>query len=487
MKFRCSLMSLSIAAALAAAAPAGAAVALAAPEDLDIAMKRVEESVVPRDEFLAQADDVRKRADEVRAKADEVRARADEARARAEEARKRADEARAKADDVRARADEARARAEDARKRIDTHREEIHLSMADVGTAVSSAVHAAVDAASSAFAYSFTGTVKPIKNAPYSGEVVNEKIRTLSDGNQLIRKTSNRVWRDSAGATRQEIYDANGQLKTVHIRDAEGSRYILSPAKKSAIKISSPKRWIEKTSSADGRDGKKVVVNTNTNVVVKRGGEGQNVVIKHVEGPGKEKSEEVRIIVNSGDGMDLSALGALGELGNLGELGKLSELGKLGELGDLGELGESFAFAGDAFAQAWRSGEPIWVGKDKSYEKTATNLGTKNFDGVVAEGKGKSYTIPAGKIGNQKPIVVSSESWYAPDLQITVYSKHSDPRVGDTIYRVANLKRGEPSADLFRVPSDYTVKDPLANLSGKIRIEREEKRSKGEKSEKLDR
>jgi hypothetical protein len=36
-----------------------------------------------------------------------------------------------------------------------------------------------------------------------------------------------------------------------------------------------------------------------------------------------------------------------------------------------------------------------------------------------------------------------------------VYAKTSDPRAGDTIYRLTNVKRGEPPADLFKVPPEY--------------------------------
>jgi len=36
--------------------------------------------------------------------------------------------------------------------------------------------------------------------------------------------------------------------------------------------------------------------------------------------------------------------------------------------------------------------------------------------------------------------------------------KTSDPRAGDTIYRLANVKRGEPSPDLFKVPADYRTR-----------------------------
>jgi hypothetical protein len=87
-----------------------------------------------------------------------------------------------------------------------------------------------------------------------------------------------------------------------------------------------------------------------------------------------------------------------------------------------------------------------------------TNLGMRDFEGVKAEAKSTTWTIPAGEIGNRKPIDVVSESWYSPDLQVTVYSRYNDPRTGETIYRLANLKRAEPSADLFKVPEDAGAK-----------------------------
>ena len=87
-----------------------------------------------------------------------------------------------------------------------------------------------------------------------------------------------------------------------------------------------------------------------------------------------------------------------------------------------------------------------------------TSLGTKEFDGVKAEGSSTVWTIPAGRIGNRNPISVTKESWYAHDLQVLVYARHNDPRTGESIYRLASIKRAEPSAELFKVPEGYTVK-----------------------------
>lgn len=99
-------------------------------------------------------------------------------------------------------------------------------------------------------------------------------------------------------------------------------------------------------------------------------------------------------------------------------------------------------------------GDAKWAAK-----ATTRDLGTRDFNGVKAEGKLRSYEIPAGEIGNRNPIVVSDETWFAPELKLTVYTKHSDPRSGDAVFRLENLKREEPAVALFSVPSDYTVKE----------------------------
>jgi hypothetical protein len=78
---------------------------------------------------------------------------------------------------------------------------------------------------------------------------------------------------------------------------------------------------------------------------------------------------------------------------------------------------------------------------------------------LQAEGTRITTTIPAGDIGNEQPIQIVDERWYSPELQVVVMTRHSDPRFGETTYRLTNIQRGEPSASLFQVPSDYTVKE----------------------------
>ena len=90
------------------------------------------------------------------------------------------------------------------------------------------------------------------------------------------------------------------------------------------------------------------------------------------------------------------------------------------------------------------------------------SLGQQTMQGVTAEGTRSTLTIPAGEIGNVLPIEVVDETWYSPDLQVKVMTRHSDPRTGETVYRLTNIRRSEPDRSLFEVPSDYRVIDRTA-------------------------
>ncbi len=91
-------------------------------------------------------------------------------------------------------------------------------------------------------------------------------------------------------------------------------------------------------------------------------------------------------------------------------------------------------------------------------------LGTRSIEGVVAEGTRSTITIPAGSIGNERPIEVVSERWYSSELHVLVMSRHSDPRFGETVYQLKNIAVTEPASDLFEVPSDYDITEPSTIL-----------------------
>ena len=313
---------------------------------------------------------------------------------------------------------------------------------------------------------------KVVKGAPYTAEMITESTQSLADGNAITRKKTGLVFRDGEGRTRQET-GADGKSASIFITDPiEGKHYVLTPGSKRAItiprvamfeakeknkqvirvggteiRIEDGKVLVDGKEVAPGnidltsRSGKKIVVADGKVLIDGKemahvGGPG-NVVVKRFDGPDGSHREEVRVhVVRSGDGllaplpptppMPPAAPGALAPLPPMPPMPGIQTM---------------------RFESTARLGKGI-----------TTSLGTRDFDGVKAEGKSTVWTIPAGQIGNRNPINITSESWYSPDLQVTVQSRYNDPRTGETVYRLANIRRTEPAAELFKVPEDYKSK-----------------------------
>jgi hypothetical protein len=96
---------------------------------------------------------------------------------------------------------------------------------------------------------------------------------------------------------------------------------------------------------------------------------------------------------------------------------------------------------------------------DTPPETRTEQLGVQQIEGVRAEGSRTVATIAAGAIGNERPIEIVSERWYSQELQLVVMSRHADPRFGETVYRLTNIVRAEPSAELFQVPAGYSIEE----------------------------
>ena len=85
------------------------------------------------------------------------------------------------------------------------------------------------------------------------------------------------------------------------------------------------------------------------------------------------------------------------------------------------------------------------------------DLGTRNIEGVDCSGTRTTTTIPAGAIGNEKPISIVRETWYAPAIAAVVESTTEDPRYGKTTYQLTNVQLSEPSRSLFEPPADFKI------------------------------
>jgi len=96
---------------------------------------------------------------------------------------------------------------------------------------------------------------------------------------------------------------------------------------------------------------------------------------------------------------------------------------------------------------------------DEQLEANTESLGSQTMEGVVVNGVRTTHTIPAGQIGNDRPISIVTEVWTSTDLKTIISSKRNDPRMGEQTFRLTNIVRAEPDPSLFTVPADFKIVD----------------------------
>jgi hypothetical protein len=254
---------------------------------------------------------------------------------------------------------------------------------------------------------------KTVKNAPYSAEAVTETIQTLGDGNRIVNRISSMVYRDSEGRTRREqslkglgiFATGSGEepFKTIFINDpVAGVTYALDSRSHTAHKS------VPFTFEFNGKKGEQ---------------------FEFKVAPGSAATTNSVIVTAP----------LAGVAGTRTTHPPMDQFTLRTEAG----IGETFVFRT----------------KTNNANEVKEQLGKQIIEGVEAEGTRSTVTIAAGEIGNERPIEIVSERWFSPELQLVVMTRNSDPRTGETTYKLTNINRSEPAKTLFEVPSDYTIKE----------------------------
>jgi hypothetical protein len=87
------------------------------------------------------------------------------------------------------------------------------------------------------------------------------------------------------------------------------------------------------------------------------------------------------------------------------------------------------------------------------------DLGTMTVEGLTVNGTRSLLTMPAGSVGNDKPIITTSEQWYSPDLKMVLLSSSENPESGKQVNKLVNIRTGDPDPLLFQVPPDFELKE----------------------------
>jgi hypothetical protein len=288
-----------------------------------------------------------------------------------------------------------------------------------------------------------------VKGAPFSADATSESVQSLTDGNQISRRTVSRLYRDGEGRFRRE--DMPKQLgvagavvevpESVVITDpVAGLRYTLNlkdqtfrefgfrqpfelkqrnelfKLKTEQFKLKNEEFKLNQQMVKDGLAQKKAAASP----------------VKPVDENERARREEQRAM-----------------------RAKQAEIRKEKTAERQAQIAERIAETIERDSEkeiTWNSDAQTI---QKNYDIKNESLGTQTIEGVNAEGKRTTTTIPAGAIGNSMPIEIVYERWYSPELQVIVQSRHSDPRFGLQTYRLTNIRREEPPASLFSPPANF--------------------------------
>lgn len=257
-----------------------------------------------------------------------------------------------------------------------------------------------------------------VKGAPYAAEATNETIQILQDGNRIVSKNTSKMYRDAEGRTRMENNFSplgplvpEGKVPSITSIDDPVSKehFILDNNRKSATKMGTTKFLPVPDMPGEAR--------------------GLKMEMRQAAPSGLAAPTTVRGEFHSGG----SATVTVDE--------DLVMDGAPMMMSQPATAVRGFAFAGR--------------GQDVKSE----SLGKQVIEGVECDGTRETMTIPAGQIGNERPIVSVTERWYSEKLGLEVMRKHTDPRFGETNYKLSQVVLADQPRSLFEIPADYKVEE----------------------------
>lgn len=256
-----------------------------------------------------------------------------------------------------------------------------------------------------------------VKNAPFSADEVNESVQTLADGNRIVRSSTGKIYRNSEGRTRREMSGGFGGVL--------GSTFSLAPT----VSILDPVAGFRYSLDSTLKTAQQSLLQTAQDVHIKALTDAQRAAIER--NSAMDAAEKAKVVERIQVELEKvrTAMPAIAAVPALPPVAVVTGQDALGT------------------TTVMRAGPA----PSSKYDTRTEDLGAQTMEGVEVTGTRTTTTIPAGAIGNERPIEIVYEKWYSPELKVTVMSRHSDPRFGEQTYRLTNINRSEPDPSLFSV------------------------------------
>jgi len=234
----------------------------------------------------------------------------------------------------------------------------------------------------------------PVQGAPYAATLSSESIQTLADGNRIVQTSTGTTARDLQGRTRQDtVLPAIGNLSAAK---APHLVFIQDPIAQTSYTLNLTEKTAQKMPAFPLPAGGAMGIS----------GTAVNMKIVEANGTGLPSPDALPSTI------------AVPPTGLFIQKHSLT---------------------------------------DEQVQASTEDLGSQTMEGILVNGMRATQMIPAGQIGNDRPITIVTEMWTSPDLKTVVYSKRSDPRTGEQTFHLANIVRAEPDSSLFTVPADFKV------------------------------
>ncbi|MEM8497594.1 MAG: hypothetical protein AAF542_06195 [Pseudomonadota bacterium] len=237
-----------------------------------------------------------------------------------------------------------------------------------------------------------------VQNSPLSAEITVRTVQTLADGNRIVNEDRTRLIRDSAGRVRREHDIADNSAAAI-------------------VSITDPR---SKTS---------FMLDTEKQEIIRMPEFGHDVFFQEMEGMMPEEMSDP-------DGNAVIIDHGMIEMEQEGFFMPPPVPMAMG----LPAHSSAFVMPFDGNAEEKSLGEDV-------------------ISGHRVQGTLHTTTFAAGSFGNERPIVVTRETWYAPELKMMLKTEESDPRAGTLSYSVKILSTDEPDPALFTLPSDFQLMD----------------------------
>jgi hypothetical protein len=261
-----------------------------------------------------------------------------------------------------------------------------------------------------------------VKGKPYSARSITESTQVLADGNRIVQRNESTIHRDSEGRTRREQTLggvgpwATGEPATIiDIHDPVANKsYMLNPVERVAREIRPFRMAI---ADAEGVDAAQTTLEAGPTQIRR-----VFSAAVPVPGPGPDGRGVVTAVrgLTVEDNVTVAAGGGVAAAGSV------------------------------AFAPSFNAALGAYTPPE--------DIGEQVLEGLLVQGTRIRDTIPAGAMGNERPIEIVTERWYSKDIDAMVLQRFSDPRFGETVYQLVNVVRGDPSPDLFQVPQGYELR-----------------------------